>query len=413
MLAVMNLVLVGCALVIGLAAGVVAAARIVSLNAQADGEATEALVSRFHEQAVADRDAAVRVALEQAAVLHRQMVSTQVDSGRVELDQRRQLIAEQLDTVRADVRAELASMREMVDRLGSMSAQRFGEVSAQLASHAETTTHLTHTAQQLREALASPKARGQWGERMAEDVLRLAGFVEHVNYHKQLSITGGRAIPDFTFPLPKGHVLYMDVKFPLTSYLRYLEADTDMERNAHRTTFLRDVRVRVKELADREYADRARHSVDYVLLFIPNESVSGFIHESEPALIDDAMRQGVVFCSPLTLFAMLGVIRQAFDNFVIEQTSEEILGLIGAFEGQWRKFNDALDKLGRRIEATRSDYESLVGTRRRALQRPLDKLEDLRRQRGVDADLRLADAEIVEIGELDRMERELTERGAC
>ena len=46
-------------------------------------------------------------------------------------------------------------------------------------------------------------------------------------------------------------------------------------------------------------------------------------------------------CSPLTLFAFLGVIRQAFDNFMIEQTSDEILGLIGKFGQQWRKYTES------------------------------------------------------------------------
>ncbi len=90
----------------------------------------------------------------------------------------------------------------------------------------------------LREALANPQARGQWGERMAEDVLRLAGFTEHVNYRKQTQVDGGTGRPDFTFDLPKGHVLYMDVKFPLASYLRYLEVGTDAERQAHLKRFL-------------------------------------------------------------------------------------------------------------------------------------------------------------------------------
>ena len=89
---------------------------------------------------------------------------------------------------------------------------------------------------------------------MAEDVLRLAGFIEHVNYRKQTQVDGGTGRPDFTFDLPKGHVLYMDVKFPLASYLRYLEAGTDAEREAHLKRFLADVRLRVKELAQREYA---------------------------------------------------------------------------------------------------------------------------------------------------------------
>ena len=150
-------------------------------------------------------------------------------------------------------------------------------------------------------------------------------------------------LSDYTFTLPKGHAVYMDVKFPLSAYLRYLEAGTDAERQAHRESFLRDVRGGVRELAQRDYASVGdRPSVDYVLLFLPNESVVGFIHEHDPDLVELALGQKVVLCSPLTLFAFLGVIRQAFDNFMIEQTSDEILRLLGRFGQQWGKYKESL-----------------------------------------------------------------------
>jgi DNA recombination protein RmuC len=239
----------------------------------------------------------------------------------------------------------------------------------------------------LREALANPQARGQWGERMAEDVLRLAGFTEHVNYRKQVHIEGGSGRPDFTFDLPKGHVLYMDVKFPLASYLRYLEVGSDAERQAHLKRFLSDVRLRVKELARRDYAGESeRPAVDYVLLFLPNEHLTGFIHEHDPALLDEALAQRVVLCSPLTLFAFLGVIRQAFDNFMIEQTSDEILKLIGRFGQQWQKYSDSVDKVKSRFDSVQREFDQLIGTRRRALERPLQELEALRIQRNLPVD---------------------------
>ena len=127
--------------------------------------------------------------------------------------------------------------------------------------------------------------------------------------------------------MPKGHVLYMDVKFPMAAYLRYLEAGTDAERQAH----LKRLPRATCGCGSRSWpsattpARATEPSVDYVLLFLPNEQLTGFIHEHDPALLDDAMGQQVVMCSPLTLFAFLGVIRQAFDNFMIEQTSDEIL----------------------------------------------------------------------------------------
>jgi DNA recombination protein RmuC len=236
---------------------------------------------------------------------------------------------------------------------------------------------------------------------MAEDVLRLAGFTEHVNYRKQVNVAGGTGRPDYTFDLPKGHVLYMDVKFPLASYLRYLEVGTDAERHAHLKRFLADVRLRIKELAKREYATEGdRPTVDYVLLFLPNEQLTGFIHEHDPGLIDEALGQRVVMCSPLTLFAFLGVIRQAFDNFMVERTSDEILQLIGKFGLQWHKYTESAEKVKRHFDSVQREFDQLVGTRRRALERPLQQLDALRVERGLPVDGELFGDELDNVREL-------------
>ncbi len=275
----------------------------------------------------------------------------------------------------------------MVTTLGRSSAENFGQVTNSLQAHAEIANTLADSTRALREALANPQARGQWGERMAEDVLRLAGFVENINYVKQTQIEGGTGRPDYTFPMPKGHALYMDVKFPMASYLRYLEVGTNAERDVHLKRFLADVRLRVKELAKRDYAGESdTPSVDYVLLFIPNEQLTGFIHEHDAGLIDEAMGQKVVLCSPLTLFAFLGVIRQAFDNFMIEQTSDEILKLLGTFSAQWRKYNDQVDSVKKKFDQVDRAFEQLTGPRRRQLEKPLRQLDELRLQRNLPVD---------------------------
>jgi DNA recombination protein RmuC len=349
--------------------------------------AVEEAMAGVRAQASADRDAAVRVALQQAAVLNREQLGAASTSVQADLAAKKDVIDTRLDEVRSEVRAELQRIGTMVSELGTASAQRFGQVDESLRAHAEITATLTTTTGALREALANPQVRGQWGERMAEDVLRLSGFTEGVNYRKQVQVAGGIGRPDYTFDLPKGHVLYMDVKFPLASYLRYLEVGTEAERQAHLKRFLADVRLRVKELARREYArDGDRPTVDYVLLFLPNEQLTGFIHEHDPGLLDEAMSQRVVMCSPLTLFAFLGVIRQAFDNFMIEQTSDEILQLIGKFGQQWQKYTESAAKVKDRLDSVQREFDQLVGTRRRALERPLQQLEDLRVRRNLPVD---------------------------
>lgn len=347
-------------------------------------DAVGAALAELSARAGAERDVAVRTALEHSAVLQREQLGSAATALQADLVAKKDVIDTRLDEVRLEVRAELHRLGTLVTELGRTSAERFGQVDESLRSHAEVASTLADSTRMLREALANPQARGQWGERMAEDVLRLAGFTEHVNYRKQVNIEGGSGRPDFTFDLPKGHVLYMDVKFPLASYLRYLEVGTDAERQAHLKRFLSDVRLRVKELAKREYAAESdRPAVDYVLLFLPNEQLTGFIHEHDPGLLDDAMAQRVVLCSPLTLFAFLGVIRQAFDNFMIEQTSDEILQLIGRFGQQWQKFSDSTDKVKRHFDSVQREFDLLTGTRRRALERPLQQLEALRVERNL------------------------------
>lgn len=354
-------------------------------------EALAAALAEMRATTAAERDAAVHAALQQAAVMQREQLGQAATQARqqtsAELTAKKDVIDTRLDQVQVEMRTELSKLAELVNGLAESSAQKFGQVDQSLRSHAEITQTLSDSARALREAMASPTARGQWGERMAEDVLRLAGFVENVNYVKQTQLEGATGRPDFTFPLPKGHELYMDVKFPMAGYLRFLDADTDAERQTHRTAFLRDVRARVKELAKRDYANESsRQSVDYVLLFLPNEQLTGFIHEHDPSLIDDAMNQRVVMCSPLTLFAFLGVIRQAYDNFVIEQTSDQILALMGKFGTEWQKYTDELDKLQRRFQQLDRQFDTVIGTRRRQLERPLQQIDAMRRERNLPID---------------------------
>ncbi|MGH7165350.1 MAG: DNA recombination protein RmuC [Nitrospiraceae bacterium] len=299
-----------------------------------------------------------------------------------ELDAKKGLIDQQL----LNMNAELGKLTKLVNDLEKDRVEKFGELATQLKVTGEQTAALAQTTTTLREALASTKARGQWGERMAEDVLRLAGFIENINYVKQKAIEGSGSRPDFTFLLPRNLKLNMDVKFPLDNYVRFLEAESEIEKPKYRADFLRDVRARIKEVTTRDYINPEQNTVDSVLLFIPNEQIYAFIHEQDGSILDEGIRSGVVFCSPITLFAILAVIRKAVDNFALEQTSNEILSLMGAFKKQWDEFSAKLELLGKRLEAAQREYEALTTTRRRQLEKPLNRIDDLRLERGLPVD---------------------------
>jgi DNA recombination protein RmuC len=305
-----------------------------------------------------------------------------VDTVVAVADERLGATREVIDVQLQGLSGELRRMSDTVSRLEAERGRQHGELAAQLRATVDQTASLTTTAGALRDVLASPKARGQWGERMAEDVLRVAGLVEGVNYVKQRALPGG-TVPDFTFLLPNDLCLHMDVKFPVSNYGRCLEAGSDLERARFATAFLRDVRGRVRELGGRNYVDPANGTLEYMLAFLPNESIYAFIHEHDPELLDVALRQQVVLCSPLSLFAVLAVVRQAVDAAAVGRTSGEILSLLGTFSRQWQTFCGSLDKVGRALDGADRAFRELAGTRRRALERPLLRVEELRRQRGL------------------------------
>jgi DNA recombination protein RmuC len=322
--------------------------------------------------------------------LANESLSRQTLAGSRELEGKKALI----DASLLQIEKDLLGVQNLVTDLEKDREQKFGEVTHQLRRTADETERLRDTTEHLRRALASRDVRGQWGQRMAEDVLRLAGFVEGINYVKQRAMPGGTTIPDFTFLLPQDLRLNMDVKFPLDNYMQYVEAEAESDRQQARKRFLADVRDRIKEVTSRGYINPGEKTIDYALVFIPNEQIYAFINDNDRSVMDDALRQKIILCSPLTLYAILAVIRQAVDNFNLEQTASQILAQLGNFARQWEMFVAGFEKMGKRIDDVQTEYQQLTSTRRRALERPLREIETLRQQRGIlpspetDTDLR-------------------------
>ena len=71
---------------------------------------------------------------------------------------------------------------------------------------------------------------------------------------------------------------------------------------------------------------------------------------------------------------------------MIEQTSQEILQLLGKFGQQWGKYTDSVDKVKRQFDTLNRSFDELATTRRRALERPLNAIEDLRRKQRLPID---------------------------
>ncbi|MEZ4744244.1 MAG: DNA recombination protein RmuC [Bdellovibrionota bacterium] len=289
-----------------------------------------------------------------------------------DLENKKKLIDSQLENLNKN----LNQVNELVRSMEKERGDQLGFMSAQLQQTNEQTSSLIKITANLNETLSNSQIRGQWGERIAEDVLKLAGFIENISYTKQKSLTGGSR-PDFTFLLPQDQILNMDVKFPIINYTKYISSQNTDEKIKYKRLFLKDVKARIKELTDRGYISTAENTVDCVLLFIPNEQIFAFIQSENPELLDEAIKSKIICCSPLTLFAVLAVVRQAIENFSIEKTSGEILNHMTTFRKQWNKYLEKFENMGKKLTDAQKEYESLASTRTRLLDRSLEKIDKL------------------------------------
>lgn len=393
------------ALILGVAAGALLLGR---RTGNLSEEQLSELARSVRAEVAEAQSQALQLNSEQFLDLAETRLKAETARGEEQLKARKEEIGRGLDKVGGAIE----KLREYVESTDKSRGESVASLSAVVTESRKTMEALGAATGKLTEVLASGQARGQWGERMAEDILRVAGFVEGVQYRKNTQLEDGTGRPDYTFLLPEEQILHMDVKFPLAAYVRYVEAGSDTERETAAREFVRDTRARIREVTTRDYIDPANGTLDYVLLFIPNEQVYGFIHEQAPDMLDSALEQRVVLCSPFTLFAILAVIRQAVSNFNLSQQTGEILTALGQFNQQWIKYKDQADTVRRRMELALRGFDELVGVRTRALDRQIDRVEQLRDQAGLDVEqLSDADAELLELeaGPDDVAEEEVEE----
>ena len=321
-----------------------------------------------------------------------QVITRHTELGDKNLDTKKQLIDQSLK----EVRDNLKNVEQLVSTMEKERVQAYGQLGEQIKSASEQTLRLQETTGRLQLALGNARVRGQWGERMADDILQSIGFVEGTNYLKQQTTETAGSRPDYTFLLPNQLRLNMDVKFPLDNYMKFINTDSEAEQESYKAAFLKDARQRIKEVNSRDYINPAEHTVDYVLVLIPNEQVYRFIHENDPAILDEALKNSVVLCSPITLYAVLALIRRALDTFKMERATAEILGLISLFEKHWIKFVESMDKMGKKLQDAQTEYDYLLTTRKSKLEKPVKKIEEIRRERGIE-EVKVIEGEVIQI----------------
>ena len=325
-------------------------------------------------------DTSMQASVQHLVNMSEQVVSKHTQLGEQNLEGKKALIDQSLQ----EVRSGLKNVEDLVNQLEKERGNAYGQLTEQLKAASEQTMKLQETTSKLQLALGNARVRGQWGERMADDILRAAGLMEGTNYHKQLTSETSGNRPDYTFLLPNNLQLNMDVKFPLDNYMQYINSESEFDRENYAAAFLKDARQRIREVNTRDYINPEQNTVDYVLVMIPNEQIYRFIIENDPTILDDALQNKVVLCSPVTLYAILALVRQAVENFKMEKAVDEILRTVSLFQIQWQKYVESMDKMGKKLQEARNEYETLLTTRKNKLERPLKKIDEIRRERGIE-----------------------------
>jgi DNA recombination protein RmuC len=289
-------------------------------------------------------------------------------------------VGDAIDHTKRQIDDKVGRLENEIRQLREINTEKFGSVDTAVAGLAQQT-------QALNKVLSSAQGRGSWGEKMLEDILMQSGFQRGINYEMQEKLGDGGK-PDYTFFLPPDRVLYLDSKFPMENYLKYFEAQDDNTRKIMKDAFIKNVEDRVKELEKRDYVQQSgANAIDYVLLFIPNEGVLSFIQQHKPSLVDDAVAKRVVLCSPLTLYAFLGVVRQATASFAMEQNANEVLRLLTNFGKAWGNYVKNLKDIARHFETMQKKLKAVTtGRVFGAVNKPLRDIEELAQNRGISAD---------------------------
>ena len=227
-------------------------------------------------------------------------IKTDLDNKRHEIERLVKLIKDDLKD--SDEKLEKAEK----ERIGTFQA-----LQSELKTQKELTANLSVSTENLRKVLSNNQLRGLFGEQVAEDLLKMAGFVKGTDYEYNKSQESVDTRPDFTIKLPDGTKINVDAKFPYKEMQNFVEAENDTTREEHKKLFERDVRTKIRQVNSRDYINPEENTVDFVILFIPNEMIFSYIYDKLNNVWMEAMENKVVLAGPFSFTAILRMVRQA------------------------------------------------------------------------------------------------------
>jgi DNA recombination protein RmuC len=265
-------------------------------------------------------------------------------------------------------------VKDLEKRLHEVEKERVGEFNSLktiLEEHKILTGELKESTEGLKNVLSNNQLRGRWGEEIADNLLKTIGFVSGEHYVSNTSQETNSNRPDFTVFLPDKKKLNIDVKFPYAALIKFEETNDKKYLN----DFAKDVKQKIKEACSRDYINPEENTVDFVILFVPNERIFSYIYDKLGDVWKEALEKKVVIAGPFSFTAILRMVYQSYKNFMYYENLGEIINLIKVFEQEYEKFNQELDTLGGKIKTVTEQYDKVSITRNKKLNRIVDKIK--------------------------------------
>ena len=285
----------------------------------------------------------------------------------------------------APVKQQLEQMQTVVAQLEKERSTQFASITEQLRNAVETDENLRKQTQTLAQALSSNSLRGVWGEAQLRKLVELAGLIKHADFSEQATIAteGGSGRADMVINLPGGKSLAIDSKVPFNSYQEasaISELATGEELDRRRRLLeehVKAMRKHIDDLGSKAYWTGLDSSPDFVVCFVPSESLLSAALEQDPAILEYAFKKNVALASPVSLFSVLKTINYIWRQNADESQIRSMIKLGKELYDRVGKVAQVADKLGRSINTTVKDYNAFVSSLESRMLVTARKLNDL------------------------------------
>ena len=285
----------------------------------------------------------------------------------------------------APVKDRLEQMQISVKALEKERTEQFGTIQEQLKNAIASDDQLRKTTQALSQALSSNSIRGVWGETQLRKLVELAGLIKHADFSEQatFSTDSGSGRADLIINLPGGKSLAIDSKVPFNSYqeasaISELAEGDDARRRAELiSAHVKAMKVHIDALSGKEYWTGLNASPDFVIAFVPSESLLSAALDADPALLEYAFKKNVALASPVSLFSVLKTINYIWRQNADEGSVRTMIKLGKELYERIGKIAEHAEKLGRSITSTVKDYNVFISSLESRVLVTARKLNDL------------------------------------